>query len=132
MKVSVKEVVVELMYNYIDSELSLSPPHTHTPQTHTPHTHSHPTNTHPTNTHTHTPHTHTHHKHTHHKHTTHTHTTKTHIHTQGRTGDAAVEVLKSVRFPNMSRDYLMHIVDTEQIIKQNSECLKMVSSPLNP
>ena len=93
MKVSVKEVVVERMCTYIDSEL-LSPHHAHTPQTHT-------------------------------------HTTKTHIHTQGRTGDAAVEVLKSVRFPNMSRDYLMHIVDTEQIIKQNSECLKMVSSPLH-
>lgn len=38
-----------------------------------------------------------------------------------------MEVLKSVRFPNMSRDYLLHIVETEDMIKENSECLQMVS-----
>lgn len=57
------------------------------------------------------------------------HSTPAHMHTQGRKG-GVVEVLKSVRFPNMSRDYLLHIVETEEIIKDNSECLQMVSKPL--
>lgn len=48
-----------------------------------------------------------------------------HVPTQGRM-ESAVEVLKSVRFPSMSRDYLLRIVETEDIIKENSECLQMV------
>lgn len=48
-----------------------------------------------------------------------------HISPQGRL-ESAVEILKSVRFPNMSRDYLLRIVETEDIIKENSECLQMV------
>ena len=49
---------------------------------------------------------------------------------QGRR-DGAVAVMKSVRFPSMSRDYLLHITETEDIIKNNSECLQMVSSIYN-
>ena len=47
-------------------------------------------------------------------------------HTQARAGDAG-KVLKSIRFPNMSRDFLLHIVETEEIVKGNSDCLQMVS-----
>ena len=49
----------------------------------------------------------------------------THTHTQNRVSDA-VEVMKSVRFPNMSREYLLHIVETEDLIKEDPQCLQMV------
>lgn len=38
----------------------------------------------------------------------------------------AVEVFKNVRFPSMSRDYLMHIVDNEEIIKEDPDLLQQV------
>ena len=47
---------------------------------------------------------------------------------QKRASDA-VEVMKSIRFPNMSREYLLHVVETEDIIKENPQCLQMVSKP---
>ena len=55
---------------------------------------------------------------------THTHS-YSHTHTQNRVSDA-VEVMKSVRFPNMSREYLLHIVETEDLIKEDPQCLQMV------
>ena len=39
----------------------------------------------------------------------------------------AVTVLKAVRLPSMSRDYLMHIVDSEVLIKDDPDLLQMVS-----
>ena len=38
----------------------------------------------------------------------------------------AVEVFKNVRFPSMSRDYLLHIVDNEEIIKEDPDLLQQV------
>lgn len=40
----------------------------------------------------------------------------------------AVEVFKNVRFPSMSRDYLMHIVDNETLIKEDPDLLQQVSA----
>jgi hypothetical protein len=37
-----------------------------------------------------------------------------------------LEVMKSVRFPNMSREYLLHITETEDIVKENPQCLQML------
>ncbi len=39
----------------------------------------------------------------------------------------ALEVFKSVRFPSMSKDYLMHIVDNESVIKEDPDLLQLVS-----
>lgn len=39
----------------------------------------------------------------------------------------ALEVLKSVRFSNMSKDYLMYIVDHEPLIKEDPDLLQLVS-----
>ena len=49
---------------------------------------------------------------------------------QSRRSDA-VEVMKSIRFPNMSRDTLLNIVETEDIIKENPQCLQMVNHNRN-
>ena len=38
----------------------------------------------------------------------------------------AVEVFKNVRFPSMSRDYLMYIVDNEELIKEDPDLLQQV------
>ncbi len=40
----------------------------------------------------------------------------------------AVEVFKNVRFPSMSRDYLMYIVDNEELIKEDPDLLQQVSN----
>jgi hypothetical protein len=48
---------------------------------------------------------------------------------EARAGDAG-KVLKSIRFPNMSRDFLLHIVETEEIVKGNSDCLQMLIDAL--
>ena len=42
----------------------------------------------------------------------------------------AVAVFKNVRFSSMSRDYLMYIVDNEEIIKEDPDLLQQVSSNL--
>lgn len=42
----------------------------------------------------------------------------------------AVEVFKNVRFPSMSREYLMHIVDNEEIIKGDPDLLQQVRTEL--
>ena len=42
--------------------------------------------------------------------------------------EVAVEVFKNVRFPSMSRDYLMYIVDNEELIKEDPDLLQQVSS----
>lgn len=39
----------------------------------------------------------------------------------------AVSVLKAIRLPSMSRDYLMHIVDSEVLIKEDPDLVQMVS-----
>lgn len=39
----------------------------------------------------------------------------------------AVTVLKAVRLPSMSRDYLLHIVDSEILIKEDPDLVQMVS-----
>ena len=44
---------------------------------------------------------------------------------QGR-GETAVKVFQSVRFPSISRDYLLHCADNEPLIKENAECLQLV------
>lgn len=41
-------------------------------------------------------------------------------------GKQAYEVFKSVRFPSMSKDYLMKIVDTEPVIKDDPDLLQLV------
>lgn len=38
----------------------------------------------------------------------------------------ALEVFKNVRFPSMSKDYLMHIVDHESLIKEDPDLLQLV------
>lgn len=40
----------------------------------------------------------------------------------------AAEVFKNVRFPSMSRDYLMYIVDNEELIKEDPDLLQQVRS----
>lgn len=45
----------------------------------------------------------------------------------GKRTNCALEVLKNVRFPSMSRDYLMHIVDHEPLIKEDPDLLQLVS-----
>ena len=44
-----------------------------------------------------------------------------------RRKNCALEVFKSVRFPSMSRDYLMYIVDNESLIKDDPDLLQLVS-----
>ncbi len=39
-------------------------------------------------------------------------------------------VFKNVRFPSMSRDYLMHIVDSEPFIKEDTDCLQQLIEAL--
>ena len=45
----------------------------------------------------------------------------------GKRKEHAVEVFKNVRFPSMSRDYLMYIVDNEELIKEDPDLLQQVS-----
>lgn len=40
----------------------------------------------------------------------------------------SLEAFKSVRFPSMSKDYLMHIVDNEVLIKEDPDLLELVST----
>ena len=40
------------------------------------------------------------------------------------------EVLKNVRFPSMNKDYLMHIVDNEEIVRDNPDCLNLLIQAL--
>ena len=42
----------------------------------------------------------------------------------------APEVFKNVRFPSISRDYLMHIVDNEPFIKEDPDCLQQLIDAL--
>ena len=44
----------------------------------------------------------------------------------GKRKKCALEVFKSVRFPSMSKDYLMHIVDHEPLMKEDPDLLQLV------
>lgn len=44
----------------------------------------------------------------------------------GKRKKCALEVLKNVRFPSISRDYLMHIVDHEPLMKEDPDLLQLV------
>lgn len=42
----------------------------------------------------------------------------------------AIEVFQYVRFPSMNREYLLHIVDNEPIIRDDPDCLQMLITAL--
>ena len=42
----------------------------------------------------------------------------------------AATVLENVRFPSMSRDYLLHIVDNEVLVKEDPDCLQQLIDAL--
>lgn len=41
-----------------------------------------------------------------------------------------LEVMQNVRFPSMNKDYLMHIVDNEDVVRNDPECLNLLIQAL--
>lgn len=51
-------------------------------------------------------------------------------HDPGKRREHAATVLKNVRFPCMARDYLLHIVDNEALVKEDPDCLQQLIEAL--
>ena len=52
-------------------------------------------------------------------------------HLSDRRKEHAATVFKNIRFPNISREYLLHIVDNEPLIKDDPDCLQQLIDALS-